>query len=178
MHPYNWSLYPTDSYKFLENNCKKNWVCSLRRKSAWEKGRFMLYWLLRSGLNQNLLLPNSEMPKGHSHLHLPPSLFQEFCHLGREGTSSPRHSTALPLSQPELPDLELFFFLQNSGDPPQLQLEVRRRSVGQQTHACETCSGRGRAKQNEFICLGRGVKTRRLLFQAAHGLKYRHTTEH
>lgn len=35
----------------------------LRRKSAWQKSNFMLYWLLFSVLNQNLLLPNS---KGNS----------------------------------------------------------------------------------------------------------------
>lgn len=141
MHPYNCSIYPTDSYKFLENNCKKNWVCSLRRKSAWQKSSFMLHWLPLSGLNQNLLLPNSEMPIGQGHLHPPPSSFQVFCQPLEQHSSASDSARAAWFGTFLLPTgiLEI---------PPQLQL---KRALGRSARVCDLL-GEGE-KQTQWLYL-------------------------
>lgn len=179
LHPYNCSVHPTDSYKFLENNCKKTEL-AVRGGNQPDRGvvlcctGYCFQYQIRIYCFQT---KKHQKSTAISISHPPHSK----CFATWEGKVPPAPGAAqlcLWLSQSCL----IWNFSsshRNSGDPPTPPAGgAAKERAGQRAHACVTCSGRGRGKQNDFIHLWRGVKTRRLLFQAVHGLKYRRRTEH
>lgn len=104
------------------------------------------------------------MPKGHGCLHLPSSLFQVCCHLRQGRYQQP---PVLPLTQPELPDLESFFYPQKFWRSPPAPAGSTECSA----HACVNCSGYGDASRTSCVCAEEWKHAGRY-FSPVHGLKY------